>query len=49
MLEKYEQHAGLTIPNYDNKDNSKLEPGVLIAIEPFATNGAGLIEDKKDF
>ena len=48
LLEKYEQHAGLTIPNYDNKDNSKLEPGMLIAIEPFATNGAGLIEDRKD-
>ena len=48
LLDRYEQHAGLTIPNYNNKDNRELEEGMLIAVEPFATDGIGLIEDKKD-
>ena len=48
LLERYEQHAGLTIPNFDNKDRTKLEDGMLVAIEPFATNGVGLIEERKD-
>ena len=46
-IEQYEQHSGLTIPNYDNGNNLELEEGQIIAIEPFATNGVGLVEDGK--
>lgn len=41
-IERYEVHAGITIPNYGNNNNNKLEPGVY-AIEPFATTGEGRI------
>jgi len=47
-LESYSIHAGPTIPNYDTKDTVKLEKGQVIAIEPFATNGVGLIHEKGD-
>lgn len=43
----YEVHAGLSIPNYDNKDRTELEKGMIIAIEPFATSGVGLIRESK--
>ncbi|MBU1203963.1 MAG: type II methionyl aminopeptidase [Nanoarchaeota archaeon] len=43
----YEQHAGIQIPNYNNKDNTKLKIGDIIAVEPFATNGTGYIQDGK--
>ncbi len=39
-------HAGLTIPNYDNKNPSPLKEGIY-AIEPFATYGEGSIYDGK--
>jgi len=44
-LEQYNVHTTPTIPNFDNKDETKLEAGV-IAIEPFATNGDGMIGEK---
>ena len=44
-LEKYNLHAGISIPNYDNHDNYILEEGQAIAIEPFATNGEGIVND----
>jgi len=47
-IDIYEQHSGLSIPNYDNGDNFKLEKGMIIAIEPFATTGIGMIEEGKD-
>ena len=47
-IKKYEEHAGLTIPNFDNKDKTELREGQIIAIEPFATTGIGLIEEKGD-
>ena len=46
-IQEYEEHAGMTIPNYDNKDETELEDGQVIAVEPFATNGIGLVEDGK--
>lgn len=45
-MQKYELHAGLAIPNYDNKDEEKLPEGVF-AVEPFATTGQGLVVDGK--
>ncbi|MBI4154474.1 type II methionyl aminopeptidase [Candidatus Woesearchaeota archaeon] len=47
QVEEYRQHAGLTIPNYDNGSDVELEEGMVIAIEPFATNGEGIVIDGK--
>ena len=44
-LEQYNLHAGISIPNYNNNDNYKLDEGQAVAIEPFATNGEGLVND----
>ncbi len=44
-LEQYNLHAGISIPNYDNSDPYILEEGQAIAIEPFATNGKGYVND----
>lgn len=42
-LELYDIHTTPTIPNFDNGNDEKLKKGQIIAIEPFATNGAGMI------
>ncbi|MAG46965.1 type II methionyl aminopeptidase [archaeon] len=47
-IKKYEEHAGMTIPNFDNGDETQLVEGQVIAIEPFATNGVGFIDEGKD-
>ena len=44
-LEQNNLHAGISIPNYDNHDGYVLEEGQAIAIEPFATNGEGIVND----
>lgn len=44
-LERYNLHAGLSIPNFDNKSQKKLKAGQVVAIEPFATDGAGIVVD----
>ena len=41
-------HNGINIPNYDTKESFKLKEGMVIAIEPFATTGDGLVKDGKD-
>jgi methionyl aminopeptidase len=43
-IERYNIHAGWTIPNYDSGQTDELEPG-LYATEPFATNGHGKVKD----
>ncbi len=43
-IEKYNLHAGITIPNFDTKQNKKLLPGIY-AIEPFSTNGLGSVKE----
>lgn len=45
-MEKYELHAGITIPNVQDKRNILIEKG-LYAIEPFATFGNGKVRDGK--
>lgn len=42
-LSSYNIHDKPTIPNFDTQDKTTLEKGTVIAIEPFATNGAGMI------
>ena len=47
QIKKYDLHAGITIPNYDNGNPQKLEEDMIIAIEPFATDGKGKIKEGK--
>lgn len=42
-LDYYNIHTSPTIPNFDTGDKIKLEKGMVIAVEPFATDGAGMI------
>ena len=42
-LAEYNIHDKPTIPNFDTGDKTELQKGQVIAIEPFATNGAGVV------
>jgi len=44
-IERYLLHAGKSIPNVPGLSDATLEEGEVIAIEPFATNGVGMIEN----
>jgi len=46
-LERYNLHAGLSIPNVSNSNERKLKEGEVIAIEPFATDGEGYVVDRE--
>lgn len=41
----HELHSDIFIPNYDNGDETTLEEGMVVAIEPFATDGKGMVTD----
>ena len=47
LLKEYKVHGELTIPNYDNGDNTSLKEGMIVAIEPFATTGEGIVVEGK--
>ena len=42
-LSSYNIHDSPTIPNFDTGDRTELEKGMHIAVEPFATDGKGMI------
>jgi len=42
-LGKYSIHESPTVPNFNSKDKHELADNQIIAIEPFATNGHGMI------
>lgn len=46
-IKLYNVHSGLNVPNYNNKSNIELTDSMVIALEPFATPGVGLIKDGK--
>ncbi|MBS3088258.1 type II methionyl aminopeptidase [Candidatus Pacearchaeota archaeon] len=46
LLDEYNLHAGVTIPNYNNSQEIEIEEGAY-AIEPFATSGHGAVRDGK--
>jgi methionyl aminopeptidase len=46
-IERYTVHAGKSIPNVGDHGDDLLEEGDLIAVEPFATNGAGKVDGRK--
>jgi methionyl aminopeptidase len=45
-MERYNLHAGLSIPNVGTRDKAVLEEGMILAIEPFSTVGAGKVAGK---
>ena len=47
-LGRYEVHTSPSIPNYDTGDDNPLKKGQTIAIEPFATNGLGMIKQSSN-
>ena len=46
-LEKYTQHAGVSIPNVENASEHTFQVGDAFAIEPFLTTGTGRIKNGK--
>jgi methionyl aminopeptidase len=44
-IERYLLHGGISVPNVGGLSDLRLEEGQVLAIEPFATNGAGAIEN----
>lgn len=44
-LGQYEIHANPSIPNVDNGNQNVLKEGMVIAIEPFASTGAGIVQE----
>ena len=44
-LSKYNIHDKPTIPNFDTGDKTKLQKGIVIAVEPFASSGAGIVHE----
>lgn len=44
---QYVLHAHPSIPNYDNKNKSVLTDGQVVAVEPFASMGVGLVKEGK--
>lgn len=45
-LALYKIHTAPTIPNYEDNSKGIIKPGMTFAIEPFATNGKGLIYEE---
>ena len=46
-VEQWNLHAGMIIPNYDNKSETVLEEGKVFAVEPFASTGSGKVDEGK--
>ena len=44
-LGHYNIHTKPSVPNFDNKNQNKLEEGMVIAIEPFASTGSGIVQE----
>ena len=42
---RYQVHCKPQIPNYDDKKSIRLRPGQVIAVEPFASDGKGYIDE----
>lgn len=47
-LGRYEQHAGVSIPNKHNQNSHEFERGDAVAIEPFLTTGSGMVKNGAD-
>ena len=47
QIAHWDLHAGYSIPPYDAGDETKIEAGQTFAVEPFATNGNGYVNNGK--
>jgi len=45
VLAPYVVHSGFSIPNVETQSGFELEEGLVIAIEPFATTGTGMVRE----
>ncbi|MFA6035875.1 MAG: type II methionyl aminopeptidase, partial [Candidatus Micrarchaeia archaeon] len=45
MITQYQLHSGVEIPNIGKGAAQKIEEGQVFAVEPFATDGAGSVEE----
>ncbi len=43
-MERFNLHAGLSIPNIKTRESEVVEQGMIIAIEPFSTTGKGKVK-----
>ena len=46
-LERFNLHAGISVPNIADDSSADLKPGMAVAVEPFATNGVGRVAGRK--
>lgn len=46
-ITQYDLHAGLSIPSYDDGNTDLIKAGMTIAIEPFVTDGYGIVDNGK--
>jgi methionyl aminopeptidase len=47
-LDDYDVHTWPSIPNVDTGDQTQLEEGMVIAVEPFATTGSGQVYERDE-
>lgn len=45
-MERWNLHAGLSIPSIETRDNASLREGMVLAIEPFSTTGSGKVSGR---
>lgn len=46
-MQQHNLHAGISIANYDDGNPTRIKKDMLLAIEPFATNGVGEVHNSK--
>jgi methionyl aminopeptidase len=46
-IQPYNLHAGLSVPNYDDRARDIIPSDTILAVEPFATTGVGEVESWK--
>jgi len=44
-VDRWQVHGGLSIPTYNNESDIELEKNLIVAIEPFITDGKGFIKE----
>jgi methionyl aminopeptidase len=47
QIERFDLHAGLSVPNYDDRSDEYIPAGTIVAIEPFASTGIGEVKSWK--
>ena len=47
QIEQYKLHAGMSVPSYASGEETQIKAGMIVAVEPFATNGRGEVKNGK--